>query len=230
MSWRNGQAYAQDLRDRVLATPGVLRKVAERFGVSQAYVCRARARREKPGQSHPGAQCNHRPLRLATLETALREQVAKAPAHTLRELCQWVQTEHGIQVGITTMFKTLGRFGLTLKKITLHASEQTRPDVAQARQDWSARQPDLPAARLIFLDETWATTRMAPTPALPGLCPGGPLTHHHVCLRAQYPGSARAPRTRRPRQWACLSRLGGAVFGARAAPQRYRGDGQPQRP
>ena len=116
MSWRNGQAYAQDLRDRVLATPGVLREVAERFGVSQAYVCRARARREKPGQSHPGAQCNHRPLRLATLETALREQVAKAPAHTLRELCQWVQTEHGIQVGITTMFKTLGRFGLTLKK------------------------------------------------------------------------------------------------------------------
>jgi transposase len=93
----------------------VLREVAERFGVSQAYVCRARARREKLGQTSPGAQCNHRPLRLAMLEPALREQVAKAPAHTLRELCQWVQTEHCIEVDITTMFKTLGRFGLTLK-------------------------------------------------------------------------------------------------------------------
>ena len=116
MSWRNGQAYAQDLRDRVLATPGVLRAVAERFGVSQAYVCRARARRERLGQTGPGAQHNHRPLRLAALEDALREQVAAVPAQTLRELCQWVRATHGIEVGTTTMFKTLRRFALTLKK------------------------------------------------------------------------------------------------------------------
>ena len=116
MSWRKGQAYGQDLRDRVLAAPGVLREVAERFGVSQAYVCRARARREKLGQTSAGAQCNHMPLRLAALEGALREQVASAPAQTLRELCQWVRAEHGIEVGTTTMFKTLRRFGVTLKK------------------------------------------------------------------------------------------------------------------
>ena len=36
MSWRNGQAYGQDLRDRVLAMPGVLREVAERFGSASA--------------------------------------------------------------------------------------------------------------------------------------------------------------------------------------------------
>jgi transposase len=116
MSWRNGQAYAQDLRDRVLATPGVLREVAQRFGVSQAYVCRARARCNKLGQTSPGAQHNHMPLRLAALEPALRAQVAAAPAQTLRELCQWVRAMHGIEVGTTTMHKTLGRFGLTLKK------------------------------------------------------------------------------------------------------------------
>jgi transposase len=116
MSWRNGQAYGQDLRDRVLAMPGVLREVAERFGVSQAYVCRARARHERLGQTSPGAQCNHMPLRLAALEGALCEQVAKVPAQTLRELCQWVRAKHGIEVGTTTMFKTLKRFGVTLKK------------------------------------------------------------------------------------------------------------------
>lgn len=104
MSCRKGQAYGQDLRDRVLAMPGVLREVAERFGVSQAYVCRARARHEKLGQTSPGAQCNHMPLRLAALEGALRE------------LCQWVRAKHGIEVGTTTMFKTLKRFGVTLKK------------------------------------------------------------------------------------------------------------------
>ena len=38
MSWRKGQAYGQDLRDRVLAVQGLLREVAERFGVSASYV------------------------------------------------------------------------------------------------------------------------------------------------------------------------------------------------
>ena len=104
MSWQKGKAYGQDLRDRVLAAPGVLREVAERFGVSQSYICRVRARCDKLGQTSPGAQCNHTPLRLAALEGALRE------------LCQWCQAEHGIEVGTTTRHKSLSRFGLTLKK------------------------------------------------------------------------------------------------------------------
>ena len=54
--------------------------------------------------------------RRAALEPALRAQVASAPAQTLRELCQWVRATHNIEVGTTTMHKTLGRFGLTLKK------------------------------------------------------------------------------------------------------------------
>ena len=47
MSWQRGRAYAQDLRDRVLAASGRLRKVAERLGVSPSYVSRARMRRSK---------------------------------------------------------------------------------------------------------------------------------------------------------------------------------------
>ena len=55
MSWRRGQAYGQDLRDRVLAAPGwLLREVAERFGVSTS--CVLRARRSRLGQARPGAQ------------------------------------------------------------------------------------------------------------------------------------------------------------------------------
>ena len=38
MSWRQGQPYGQDLRDRVLAASGTAAAVAERFGVSAAYV------------------------------------------------------------------------------------------------------------------------------------------------------------------------------------------------
>ena len=107
MSWRRGKAYAQDLRDRVLAATGRLREVAERFGVSQAYVSRVRSRHGRLGQTSAGAQHSHVPLRLA----ALREPL-------LAQVCQWVRAEHGLQVGATTMAmgKTLARLGLTRKK------------------------------------------------------------------------------------------------------------------
>ena len=41
----------------------------------------------------------------------------------------------------------------------MHASEQERPDVAEARAEWLRTQPDL-EGRLIFLDETGARTDM----------------------------------------------------------------------
>ena len=45
-------------------------------------------------------------------------------------------------------------------KKAIHAAEQTRPDVAQARGAWRASQPTLDPTRLIFLDETWVKTNM----------------------------------------------------------------------
>ncbi|MDP3650047.1 MAG: IS630 family transposase [Rhodoferax sp.] len=126
--------------------------MATRFGVSQSYVSRARKRLSQLGQVSPGAQCNHVPPRLAPVREQLLAQVARAPDQTLLELCQWVQREHGIQVGATTMGKTLKRFGLTLN-----------PEIAQARADWATGQPALATGRLIFLDETSATTNMPPT-------------------------------------------------------------------
>lgn len=116
MSWRRGKPLAQDLRDRVLATTGLLKDVASRFGVSQTYVSRARTRLSLLGLASPGAQCNHVPLRLGHLREQLLAQVERAPDQTLVELCQWVQREHGIQIGATAMGKSLKRFGLTLKK------------------------------------------------------------------------------------------------------------------
>lgn len=130
MSWRRGRAYAQDLRDRVLAATGLLREVAARFGVSQSYVSRARSRRSRLGQASPGSQCNHMPLRLAALKNELLAQVALAPEQTLAQLCQWVQAEHGIEVGATTMCKTLAQLGLTRKKrrcMPASSSEATSP-------------------------------------------------------------------------------------------------------
>ena len=46
-----------------------------------------------------------------------------------------------------------------LKK-TLRATQQDRPDVAEARARWREQQPDLNAERLVFIDETWAKDNM----------------------------------------------------------------------
>ena len=47
------------------------------------------------------------------------------------------------------------------EKKTAHAAEQDRPDVLKRREDWFEGQLELDPARLVFVDETGATTNMA---------------------------------------------------------------------
>lgn len=48
-----------------------------------------------------------------------------------------------------------------MEKKTAHAAEQDRADILTRRQEWFDAQPDLDPARLVFIDETWASTNMA---------------------------------------------------------------------
>lgn len=50
---------------------------------------------------------------------------------------------------------------LSFKKTVL-VSEQDRPDVARRREQWTARQKRVEPVRLVFIDETWTKTNMAP--------------------------------------------------------------------
>jgi hypothetical protein len=50
-----------------------------------------------------------------------------------------------------------------MEKKTAHAAEQDRPEVLRRRWAWFEAQPDLHPDRLVFIDETWATTNMART-------------------------------------------------------------------
>src|SRR5437879_13638565 len=61
----------------------------------------------------------------------------------------------------------MGRYGGSLppkasasKKI-VHAAEQERPDIVEARAAWKEDQPALDPARLVFIDETGTSTNMA---------------------------------------------------------------------
>jgi transposase len=116
MAWHNGQAYAQDLRDRVLGAQGSIRDVAERFGVSQSYVARARSKRRRCGEDTPGVQRNHVAPKLGRVDAALTSRVSALPDQTLAQLCQWALDVHGIRVSVTTMWKRLNQLGLSFKK------------------------------------------------------------------------------------------------------------------
>jgi len=116
MGWRRGQAYSQDLRERVLAAKGGAASTAERFGVSVSYVVKARQRRDRCGQICAGAQTSHMPAKLAGHDQALREQVARVPDATLAELTVWAREELNVSVSVSAMWVRLRRLALTLKK------------------------------------------------------------------------------------------------------------------
>jgi len=116
-SWRSGQAYSQDLRDRVLEADHLsAREAGERFGVSPSYVIKARQRRDRHGHRTPGPQRSWTPRKLAAHHAAISEHVRQHPDATLAELCAWVLAELGVRASIGTLWNALRRIGLTLKK------------------------------------------------------------------------------------------------------------------
>ena len=116
MGWRRGQAYSQDLRDRVLAAEGSARSVAAQFLVSVSYVVKVRQRRERQGQIAPGAQHSHTRRKLAGLEVAIAGYAAEHADATIEEFRAWLQAEHATYASAGLMWNTLDRLGLTFKK------------------------------------------------------------------------------------------------------------------
>lgn len=125
MSWRQGQAYSQDLRDRVVAAVdggmGVY-EAAPLFRVSVSYIYKALIRRRTTGETTARPQRCHLGRKLAAYEEAIARQVAAQPDATLEELRAWLLATHGVSISASGLWTTLDRLELTLKK-----SRVTRP-------------------------------------------------------------------------------------------------------
>jgi transposase len=71
---------------------------------------------------------------------------------------------------ITAASGNLCTLRISALKKTVLPSEQDRPDVARRREQWKKRQDRIALERLVFIDETWTKTNMAP---LRGWAPRG---------------------------------------------------------
>jgi transposase len=119
MSWRKGQAYSQDLRDRVfvLWNDGYsVGEIAETLHVSSSWVSKVLRRWEKTNEPAARPQCNHVPLKLEPILDEIRAEVEKRPDITLSELGDWLIATHGITASSDTISRTLDRLDLSRKK------------------------------------------------------------------------------------------------------------------
>jgi transposase len=74
------------------------------------------------------------PSRLVEHRAAVLELVTEQPDLTLPEIRGELAAGSGIIVGLTSLWRFLEAQKITLKKKSLHAAEQDRSDVAEARR------------------------------------------------------------------------------------------------
>jgi transposase len=157
------RALSVDLRDRVVAAiAGGLsrRQAAVRFDVSAASAIRWQQLAAQHGTPKPQRQGGDRRSRKIEAHAELiLVAYDVTPDITLAEL-QALLADHGTRVAICTMWRFFHRRGITRKKKTARPTEQDRPDIVKRRADWFDGQLDLGPDRLVFIDETWASTNI----------------------------------------------------------------------
>ncbi|MER9869314.1 IS630 family transposase [Mesorhizobium sp. M0136] len=157
--------YSLDLRERVVrfVEAGHSRRAAAaHFGVSVSFVVILMRNYRKTESLVPKPSGGRRHSKLDPHRAFLIGCVAEKDDITMPELAAELVTATGVQVAPASISRWLIRNGYRFKK-TLLASEQDRPDISKARQQWRAkRQPRmrLEPHRLVFIDETGTTTKM----------------------------------------------------------------------
>lgn len=178
-----GKPLDVDLRRRAVAAveDGLSTgQAARRFSVSKAAVGAWVRLKRATGDVLPKPQGKGLGSVLDPHEAFILALIEADKDITLVETADRLAADRGFRVVPSTIWYWLDRRAITFKK-TAHASEQQRPDVRRRREAWFDAQPDLDPERLVFIDETGASTKMA---RLRGRAPKGercraPVPHGH---------------------------------------------------
>ncbi|WP_205836991.1 IS630 family transposase [Neorhizobium sp. T25_27] len=157
------QALSDDLRLRVLKASAAgmsARQAAARFGVGISTAIRWIAR-AKDGEPTSRPQGWRRPSVLDAHEAFVVELIEDRKDVTLDEMVERLSVERQVRISRSALGAWLRGRGWTFKKKSAHALEQDRPDVLKRRRVWFDGQLDLDPEKLIFIDETGLSTKMA---------------------------------------------------------------------
>ncbi|MBD9449897.1 MULTISPECIES: IS630 family transposase [Rhizobium] len=155
--------YSNDLRERVVAAVmdgQSCRVVAERFDIAVSSVVKWSQRYRTTGSVSPGKMGGHRRRVLEPHRAFIVEQIEQTSHLTLHRLKDELAAR-GVSVSHNAIWQFMRREGLSFKK-TLFALEQGRVDIARRRARWKTWQNRFDPKRLVFIDETWIRTNMAP--------------------------------------------------------------------
>jgi transposase len=166
-----GRPYSNDLRERVIraVVKGGLscHQAAAQFGVGISTAINWVRRFRETGSVEPDQIGGYKPKKIVGPYRDWLLQRCRKADFTLRGLVQEL-AERGLTVDYHTVWDFVRE--AQLQKKTLIAAEQDRPDVARRRAQWSKYRDRIDPSRLVFIDETWTKTNMAP---LRGWAPRG---------------------------------------------------------
>ena len=154
---------SNDLRERVVGrheTGESIRSVAAAFGIAASTVSKWTQRHRRTGSVAPDKFGGYRRALLEPHRSWIHARYEEKPELTLEGLRAELAAR-GIRVSHGAVRKFMHDEGLSFKK-SAFARERDRPDVARRRVRWKARQASVDPQRLVFIDETWAKTNMAP--------------------------------------------------------------------
>jgi transposase len=167
-----GKPYSEDLRKRVVAaveTGGLsCNQAAKRFGIGISTAIGWVRRLRETGSVAPGKMGGHRPKAISGEHRVWLLQRLKERDFTLRGLVAEL-ADRGLRVDYRSVWEFVHAEKLSFKK-SVAAGERDRPDVARRRAQWTKYQDRVDPERLVFIDETWTRTDMAP---LRGWAPRG---------------------------------------------------------
>ena len=136
------------------------RAAARRYEISKSVAIKWLERVERDGSRAPVGHGGHRASKLMPHREFLEAARSEKSDITLQALCDRLLSERGVKADTSMMSRFFRRIGVTLKKKTLVAREQDRPDISRHRRRWRAYQGLIDPRRLVFLDETWTKTNM----------------------------------------------------------------------
>jgi transposase len=143
-------------------------RAAKQFGVGISTAIHWVRRVRETGSVAPGKMGGHKPKKISGEHRAWLLQRIKDGDFTLRGLVAEL-AERGLNVDYRPVWEFVHAEKLSFKKSVV-AGERDRPDIARRRAQWTRYQDRIEPERLVFIDETWTRTNMAP---LRGWAPRG---------------------------------------------------------